>query len=454
MSKKKVSHVCQECGYETPKWVGRCPSCGNWNTIVEEVVAPPQQARRPQVLPAQKPLPIQEVDVEDAPRFSSGSTEFDRVLGQGMVPGSVLLIVGDPGVGKSSLLLQVCAHVATTRGTVLYVTGEESARQVRMRADRLSALSPSLHVLSETNLDLVQQHVTALAPELLVIDSIQTLFWPEVPSAPGSVSQVRECAHYLLQLAKSRNMTTAIIGHVTKDGGLAGPRVLEHIVDSVLYFEGDHSAQHRVLRAVKNRFGSTNEIGLFEMRDSGLLDVPDASSFFLSERPERVPGSVVVPTLEGSRTLLVEIQALVTGSAFGSPRRAADGIDVKRVLLVTAVLEKRAGLLLADHDAYVKVAGGLSVDEPAIDLGLLVALASSFRERATDPDAVVFGEVGLAGEVRAVTQAEKRVREAQKMGFRKVVLPRGNMRTLVNTEGIELVAVETVNDALSHVFIS
>lgn len=450
MGKRKTAFVCQECGYDTGKWLGKCPGCGGWNTMVEEVVAPePSKAGVALGLSTgQSPMPIGEVDTKDAPRFSTGSGELDRVLGGGGIPGSMVLIVGDPGVGKSSLTLKICSYVARQQEKVLYVTGEESVRQVRMRADRLKAIEQGLYVLSETNLDVIEQHALHLKPDVLVIDSIQTVFRPELQSAPGSVSQVRESAVQLLRLAKTHSIATFIVGHVTKDGTLAGPRVLEHIVDTVLYFEGERNSQFRVLRAVKNRFGSTNEIGLFEMRSEGLLDVPDASKLFLSERPLDVSGTVVVPTIEGTRPLLVEIQALVSSSPFMPPRRTSDSVDSKRIQLLLAVLEKRVGMLLGNSDVYVKVAGSIKVEEPAIDLGLAVALASSFRNRNTAENTAVFGEVGLAGEVRAVTQAESRIREAEKMGFKKIILPKGNMKGISSASSITLVGVETVAEGL------
>lgn len=452
VSKRKVAYVCQECGHDSLKWFGRCPGCGAWGTLAEEPLAPvPARGRSAGGLGGgQPPVPIAAIDTEDAPRTLTGSVELDRVLGQGIVQGSLVLIVGDPGVGKSSLTLQVCAHVARTQGKVLYVTGEESTRQVRLRADRLGALHANLFVLSETNLEAITAYALQLKPHLLVIDSIQTVYRPDIASAPGSVSQVREGAAELLRLAKTHQIATFVVGHVTKEGSLAGPRVLEHIVDTVLYFEGERNAQFRVLRAVKNRFGSTNEIGLFDMRGAGLCDVPDASKFFLSERPAAVSGSVVVPTVEGTRPLLVELQALVSSSPFVPPRRTADGVDLKRVQLLLAVLEKRVGLLLGGSDVFVKVAGGIMVDEPAIDLGLAVALASSFRDASADPLTVIFGEVGLAGEVRAVTQAEQRIREAAKMGFRRVILPAGNQKALdLGATKVELVGVDTVAAGLA-----
>lgn len=449
MAKKKTAYVCQECGYDTIKWMGKCPGCGQWNTMVEEIVQPePKGGLSLGLSMSSKPESIREVTVEDMPRFLTGSGELDRVLGGGVIPGSMVLVVGDPGVGKSSLTLKVCANVAKSRGTVFYVTGEESARQVRMRADRLDAIEERLLVMSETNLELIHRHVLDIRPELLVIDSIQTIFKPDVQSAPGSVSQVRECAVELLRIAKMNSIAIFVVGHVTKDGALAGPRVLEHIVDTVLYFEGERSAQFRVLRAVKNRFGSTNEIGLFEMRGAGLVDVPDASKLFLSDSPTGIPGSVVVPTVEGTRPLLVEVQALVSETPYMPPRRTSDYVDVKRIQLLLAVLEKRAGLHIGACDVYVKVAGGIKIDEPAIDLGISAALASSFRNRKIRAATAIIGEVGLAGEVRAVSQAEIRVREAIKMGFSQVILPKKNIKHMPGDLPVNLLGVESIREAL------
>ena len=398
---------------------------------------------------AQKPKPIAEVQVEDLPRFLTGSSELDRVLGGGIIPGSMVLIVGDPGVGKSSLTLRICAEVARKGRKVLYVTGEESTRQVRMRADRLQALADDLYVVSETNLETIETHIKNNKPDLLVIDSIQTIFRPDVQSAPGSVSQVRECSVELLRLAKGSGIATFVIGHVTKDGTLAGPRVLEHIVDTVLYFEGERNAEYRVLRAVKNRFGSTNELGLFEMRESGLIDVPDASKLFLSDR-ENDSGTVIVPTVEGTRPLLVELQALVAPTPYVPPRRTSDSVDIKRIQLLLAVLEKRVHLQVGACDVYVKVAGGIRIDEPAADLGICVAMASSFANRLLRPKTIVFGEVGLSGEVRAVGQADIRINEAKRLGFKHVVLPMKNYRQLAGEiKGINLYGAETIKEALS-----
>lgn len=455
-SKRKTAFFCQECGADSAKWQGKCPGCGAWNTMVEELVPTETQHSGLSLglSEGQDPLPISALAVEEAPRFATGSSELDRVLGGGVLPGSITLVAGDPGIGKSSLTIKVCADVAAAAASpVLYVTGEESARQIKLRADRLQAIHEQLYVLSETNLEKIEQQVLKLKPSFLVIDSIQTIFRPDIQSAPGSISQVRECAVQLLRLAKVNSIAVFLIGHVLKDGSLAGPRALEHIVDTVLFFEGDRNGQYRVLRAVKNRFGSTNEIGLFEMRNEGLIDVPDASKIFLSERPLHVPGSIVVPTIEGTRPLLVEVQALVSASPFMPPRRTADCVDIKRIQLLLAVLEKRVGMAMGTCDVYVKVAGSIKIDEPAVDLGLIAALASSFHNKKTAPQTLVFGEVGLAGEIRAVTQAEARIREGERMGFKRIVLPKTNLKGLPSETGIELIGVEQVRDALPYMFV-
>ena len=448
--KRKTAYVCQECGYEAMKWLGKCPGCGAWNAMVEETVSQETAGAglRLGLSDAQKPRPIAEVEVEDLPRFSAGSQELDRVLGGGVIPGSMVLIVGDPGVGKSSLTLRACANVARMGRIALYVTGEESTRQVRMRADRLHALADNLLVVSETNMETIESHVEHVKPDFLVIDSVQTVFRPDIQSAPGSVSQVRECSVDLLRIAKSKGIAVFLIGHVTKEGNLAGPRVLEHIVDTVLYFEGERNAEYRVLRSVKNRFGSTNELGIFEMRDTGLVDVPDASKMFLSDR-ETDSGAVVIPTVEGTRPLLVELQALVAPTPYVPPRRTSDAVDVKSLQLLLAVLEKRVHLSLGTCDVYVKAAGGIKIDEPAADLGICVAMASSFANRLVRPKTIVFGEVGLSGEVRAVGQADVRLGEAKRLGFRHAVLPMKNCRQLKDdVEGIQLYGAETIGEAL------
>lgn len=447
--KKKIFYVCQNCGYDSIKWLGKCPGCGAWNTMTEETVT-----EREKISPSfglsdtAGPKPIAAITTEKLPRFSAGSTELNRVLGGGIIPGSMTLIVGDPGVGKSSLTLKLCARTAADGRTALYVTGEESTQQIRMRAERLDALADKLFVVSETNLAEIEKHIAAVKPALLVIDSVQTIFRPESPSAPGSVSQVRECAATLLKIAKTNAVATFVVGHVTKDGTLAGPRVLEHIVDTVLYFEGERNADYRILRAIKNRFGSTNELGLFEMRDTGLADIPDASKLFLSER-DTSSGTVVIPTIEGTRPLLVELQALVAPTPYIPPHRTSDSIDIKRIQLLLAVLEKRVRLAIGACDVYVKAAGGIKLDEPAADLGICVAMASSFANRTPKQKTIVFGEVGLSGEVRAVSRAETRIGEAKRLGFSYAVIPMKNYRLLKETtSGIKLAGAETVGDAL------
>lgn len=452
MAKKKTAFFCQECGNESPKWMGRCSACGAWNSMVEEIVvkdtAKSSAGLSLGLSETSAPMLIREVAVEEQSRMMTGSAELDRVLGGGLLAGSLTLVVGDPGVGKSSMTIKLCADLARTEGKILYVTGEESTRQVKMRAERLGAIADDLYILSETNLDTIEAQALKLAPKLLVIDSIQTVFRPDIESAPGSISQVRECAVQLVKIAKQYSIAVILVGHVLKDGSLAGPRALEHIVDTVLYFEGDRNAQYRVLRAVKNRFGSTNEIGLFEMSSRGLIDVPDASKLFLSERPEEVAGSVVTASMEGTRPVLVEVQSLVSTSQFMPPRRTSDNIDIKRIQLLLAVLEKRVGLRIGNSDVFVKVAGGIKVDEPAVDLAVAIALASSYRNRSTASGIIVMGEVGLAGEVRAVAGAEVRIREAARMGFQTMILPKSNLKGLEQDFDIQLIGVETVAQAL------
>ena len=447
MAKTKTKYICQECGAESVKWLGRCPSCGNWNTLVEETM---EDVKPKHALTTAYELPrrIAEVDLTELPRFSTGSGELDRVLGGGLIPGSIVLIAGDPGVGKSSLTLAVCAYVARNERRVLYVTGEESARQIRMRAERLNALADELYICAENNFERIVQHVEKISPELLIVDSIQTIYKSDIESAPGSVSQVRECSAGLMRLSKSNGVTTFIIGHVTKDGNLAGPRVLEHIVDTVLFFEGERTADFRVLRAIKNRFGATSEIGLFEMRDTGLVDVPDASKLFLPERADDI-GSVIVPTVEGTRPLLVEVQALVAPTPFMPPRRTSDAVDIKRIQLLLAVLEKRIHLSIGACDVYVKTAGGIKIDEPATDLPIAISLASSFANRKLLPQCVIFGEVGLSGEIRAVSKARQRVDESIRMGFTNIVLPKKNFAEVANTaNNVKFFPVENLRDAL------
>lgn len=466
----RVVFVCQECGYESTKWLGRCPACSAWNSLVEERVGPPAGGRRRAGLPgdagrdarAGSPgaVPIAEVALDDAVRRRTGLAEVDRVLGGGVVPGSLILIGGDPGVGKSTLALAVAHQMAASRSggagvgipPVLYVSGEESVRQTKMRAARLGIDAPNLLVLAETDLDQIVAQIDRIRPSLVVVDSIQTVYRADVTAAPGSVAQIRECTGDLLRVAKVEGgPAVLVIGHVTKEGAIAGPRVLEHMVDTVLYFEGERHHAYRVLRATKNRFGSTNEIGVFAMSGRGLAEVADPSALFLAERPEGASGSAVVCAVEGTRPLLLEVQALVTRTPFGMPRRTAAGVDYNRLLLLLAVLEKRAGLHLSAHDVYVSVAGGVRVDEPAADLGVALAVASSHRDRPVDPGAVAVGEVGLGGEVRAVSQIDRRIAEAAKLGFRQIAAPRANLVGLDEApSGIEITGVDDVAEALER----
>jgi DNA repair protein RadA/Sms len=450
MAKYKSKFVCQECGYESPKWMGKCPGCGSWNRMTEEVVAPVtvhSQSRIP-LAEAARVSVIADIDTSLEPRVKTGLAEMDRVLGGGIVPGSLVLVGGDPGIGKSTLLLQVSHAVAEQGLTVLYVSGEESAKQIKLRADRLGTLSARLYILPETDLERLEEIIKQVMPQFLIIDSIQTVYRPTLGSAPGSVSQVRECTAYLLRIAKTLNIATFIVGHVTKEGMIAGPRMLEHMVDAVLYFEGERHHTYRILRAVKNRFGSTNEMGIFEMREGGLAEVRNPSELFLAERPQGVAGSAVVASMEGSRPLLVEVQALVSQTVFGQPRRTATGLDHNRVSMLMAVLEKRLGLYLSSYDAFVNVAGGVRLDEPAADLGVALAIASSYKEQAIPPGDVYIGEIGLTGEVRGVSRIEQRVREAVKLGFSRCIIPLKNARGWSVPEGIQVMGVETVQEVL------
>ncbi|PLX78134.1 MAG: DNA repair protein RadA [Desulfuromonas sp.] len=448
--KKKTVYTCQQCGYQSPKWMGKCTDCGEWNSFAEEqVIASRKKAVVPTSTAAVKLLA--EVSATEGDRHRCGIGELDRVLGGGVVPGSLSLIGGDPGIGKSTLLLQVLGKLAGGK-KALYVTAEESDRQVKLRAERLGVSTENLFLLPETSLEAILERVRDLDPDFLVIDSIQTIFTAALESAPGSVSQVRECAGRLMQLAKGEGVTTFLVGHVTKDGAIAGPRMLEHMVDTVLYFEGDGGHPYRILRAVKNRFGSTNEIGVFAMRQTGLEEVPNPSELFLAERPEDAIGSVVVPSLEGSRPILVELQALVSGASFGTPRRTTMGLDHNRASLLVAVLEKKAGLSMLAQDIFLNVAGGVRLDEPAVDLGMLAALASSHLNKKVPAGTVLFGEVGLAGEVRAVSQPEQRIKEAARLGFDRCYLPQGNLKGMEKSGKIELVGVRNISDMLDSLF--
>jgi len=449
MAKDKTHFSCQVCGGQAPKWIGKCPDCGGWNTMVEEREQTGRGAVAQYVeTPKSRPTPISDIKGEGEHRTQVGIGELDRVLGGGLVKGSAVLVGGDPGIGKSTLMLQAMEALANAGGRVLYVSGEESARQIKIRGERLGAKSAGLLVMAENTLEEILISSSAVKPTAVVVDSIQTLFTPTISSAPGSISQVRECAGQLVMYAKKTGTPVFIVGHVTKDGSIAGPRVLEHMVDTVLYFEGDRGHAFRILRAVKNRYGSTNEIGVFEMKGEGLREVKNPSEIFLAERREEVSGSVVVSTIEGTRPIMAELQALVTPTSFGNPRRTAIGVDYGRFTLLLAVLEKRVGLSLMGQDIYVNVVGGLKVEEPSVDLGLVASVASAFRDTPVPYRTLVMGEVGLGGEVRAVTQAEVRVREAAKLGFDRCVLPASSLKKMPKVKGIELVGVEQVDDAL------
>lgn len=455
MAKLKVVFVCQDCGSTANKWMGRCPDCGAWNSFVEEKEerAPVPGSRSSIALVSGgRPRPFQDIRTEESFRRTTGLDELDRVLGGGIVAGSVVLLGGDPGIGKSTLLLQVAAHMAREARPVMYVSGEESDQQIRLRGERLKVDAPSLLLYGETNLDRILEEVKSRELSLVILDSVQTIYSPRFTSAPGSVSQVREVATELLYFAKSTGTPVFLIGHVTKEGNLAGPKALEHIVDTVLYFEGERHHAHRVVRATKNRFGAAGELGVFEMTGTGLNPVSNPSGLFLSERPAQAPGSVVVCCLEGTRPLLLEIQALVARSSFGYPRRVALGFDANRVSLLLAVLEKRAGLALSSEDVFVNVAGGLNVGEPVADLGLVAAVASSFRGRPIDAQTVIIGEVGLAAEVRAAQQVSLRVREAARLGFELVVLPAGNLPLAEEVPSIRVHGVRNVEEALGVLF--
>ncbi|MBQ8816914.1 MAG: DNA repair protein RadA [Lachnospiraceae bacterium] len=452
MANKKTGTVffCQECGHESSKWLGQCPGCRAWNSFVEEPVKVTAKGKRVTMGLREdaKPLPISGIDLKEEDRLTTDIVELDRVLGGGIVAGSLTLVGGDPGIGKSTLLLQVCKRLAAKQVDVLYISGEESLRQIKLRAERIGEFDDHLRLLCETDLDVIDMTVRSEKPQVVVIDSIQTMFRQEVSAAPGSVSQVRESTAVLMQLAKVQGVSIFIVGHVTKEGTVAGPRVLEHMVDTVLYFEGDRHASYRILRGVKNRFGATNEIGVFEMQERGLAEVANPSEYMLTGRPEEASGSVVVCSMEGTRPILVEIQALVCNTSFGIPRRQATGTDFNRMNLLMAVLEKRLGMQLAACDAYVNIAGGIRITEPAIDLGMVLAIISSHRNLPLDPKMLCFGEIGLSGEVRAVNMAKQRVMEARKLGFTTCILPEVCLKDVGEVEGMRLLGVGSVADAL------
>ena len=450
MAKGKTSTVyfCQSCGYESPKWMGQCPGCREWNTFVEETVEKKSTAKVHERRAAGGPVCLSSIETKEEDRVTTRMQELDRVLGGGIVPGSLVLVGGDPGIGKSTLLLQVCQKLADDGHEVLYISGEESLKQIKLRAERIGQFSDKLRLYCETNLELIGDTIRNNKPEVVIIDSIQTMYNEDVSSAPGSVSQVRESTSVLMQLAKGLGISIFIVGHVTKEGTVAGPRVLEHMVDTVLYFEGDRHASYRILRAVKNRFGSTNEIGVFEMRESGLAEVENPSQFMLNGRPEEASGSIVACSMEGTRPILLEIQALVARSQLAMPRRTAAGMDYNRVNLLLAVLEKRLNLHLSGSDVYVNIAGGIRINEPAIDLGVVLAIVSSSRDQAIDEKVLAFGEVGLSGEVRAVSQAAQRVQEAKKLGFTTVILPEVCREQIGDVKGVRLIGVRSVGDAV------
>ncbi|MFR5602403.1 MAG: DNA repair protein RadA [Lachnospiraceae bacterium] len=455
MAKGKTTvFFCKECGYESSKWMGQCPGCREWNTFVEEPVGKKDSPVKGTLgrgagLAPLKPSRLSEISVEDGDRISTGYEELDRVLGSGIVGGSLVLVGGDPGIGKSTLLLQVCRNLAAAGKKVLYISGEESLKQIKLRANRIGTIDGELLFLCETSLDQIQEVIRDTKPEVVVIDSIQTMFREEVSSAPGSVSQVRESTNLLMQIAKGLGIAVFIVGHVTKEGVVAGPRVLEHMVDTVLYFEGDRNASYRILRGVKNRFGSTNEIGVFEMRESGLEEVKNPSEFLLSGRPEEASGAVVACSMEGTRPILLEVQALVAKTNFGMPRRTAAGTDYNRVNLLMAVLEKRCHYEMSYFDAYVNIAGGIKMNEPALDLAIVMALISSYKDRPVSSGTMIFGEVGLSGEVRAVSMAQQRVNEAIKLGFDTCILPQICLDKMKQTDQIRLLGVKNVKEAIS-----
>ena len=446
--------TCQNCGHQSGKWLGKCPECGEWNSLVEERAPTVRKgaARNGFKLREVGAVAYDQIASQDDVRVPSGVTEFDRVLGGGIVPGTLVLIGGDPGIGKSTLLLQVADCLSASGTTVLYVSGEESERQIKLRGERLKIEAANLYLLPETNLENIFHEVERLKPGAIIVDSIQTVFSAMIESAPGSVSQVREVAHQFLMLAKNRSLPVFLIGHITKDGSIAGPRTLEHIVDTVLYFEGERHHNHRIVRATKNRFGPANEVGIFEMTAAGLMPVANPSQMFLQERPQNVAGSVVTACMEGTRPLLVEIQALVSGSKYGTGRRMTQGVDQNRVALLIAMLEKRVGLQVSGDDVFVNIAGGLEVDEPAADLGVVAAISSSFKNRPIDPHTAVFGEVGLTGEVRGTMQAAVRAREAQALGFQKIIIPLSNTSGLERLLGVRVVGVKSVEEALEELF--
>lgn len=447
MAKSLSHYVCQSCGYVSPRWIGKCPNCGQWNTFVEEAPVPLKTTRKVGVPSHVEPVSFEHIETQQVPRVKTGLEEFDRVLGGGIVPGSLILLGGDPGIGKSTLMMQVA--LILTEQTVLYVTGEESVQQIKLRAERLQASeAKNVFLLAETNLDSILDVVERTPPDILIIDSIQTMYRPGLESAPGSVSQVRESTALLLRLAKTKHLPIFLIGHVTKEGVIAGPRIIEHMVDTVLQFEGEAHYSYRVLRALKNRFGSTNEIGIFEMHETGLQEVKNPSELFLSERHYGTSGSTVVASMEGTRPILVEVQALVTPTSYGMPQRNSTGFDFRRLALLLAVLEKRVGMNLGQYDVFVNIAGGLKINEPAIDVGVATSIASSLRDVPVDSTSVAVGEIGLSGEIRTIGHIEKRIQEAAKLGFKRIVIPYNNLKGLRRNSDIDIVPVDRIEKAI------
>ena len=452
MAKLKSKWVCQNCGYETAKYLGKCPDCGQWSTLVEEVFDSSSEslAVKKAVMNDIKPCLINEIEIDNTIRFSTGIEEFDRVLGGGLVQGSIVLIAGDPGIGKSTILLQTGKAICQNGRKALYVSAEESASQVKLRSKRLGVQSDSLYVYSQTNFEAIKRQIDEIKPEVLIIDSIQAVYSETITSSPGSVSQIRECTNILMDIAKNKNITVVVVGHVTKEGNIAGPKVLEHMVDTVIYFEGDRYKSYRMLRCMKNRFGTTNEVGVFNMCDDGLHEISNPSELFLHERTKNVtPGSVVIATNEGTRPLLIEIQALVGTTPYPSPRRVSNGIDYNRLLQILAVLEKRVGLNLSKQDVYVNVIGGLEIDEPAADLGVALAVTTCARDVVVSPDTVIVGEIGLSGEIRAVNNLDKRIKEAEKLGFKKIIVPKSSNLKKDDFKNIQIVEVEKLIDSIS-----
>ena len=448
--KAKTIFVCNECGYESAKWMGKCPACNSWNTFFEEKLSTKVESGKREKKIQEAPKPLNSFVGQDAQRTSTGYAELDRVLGGRLVKGSLVLVGGEPGIGKSTLILQLCDKVKG-EGKVLYVSGEESAEQIKLRADRLNIKNDDILFLGETDIDIIDQNIEELNPKLVIIDSMQTMYSEDISSAPGSVSQVREITSRIMKICKSRKITTIIIGHVTKDGNIAGPRVLEHMVDTVLYIEGERYFSYRMIRGVKNRFGSTNEVGMFEMQEKGMVEITNPSSILISEREDNPSGSVVVATVEGTRPLLVELQALVTQSVFGLPRRTANGIDYNRLTLLVAVMEKKAGFMLGNQDVYLNVVGGLKVNEPALDLGIILATASSFKNVSIPKGVIALGEVGLTGEVRTINMMEKRLKEAERLGFKKCIIPENNKKLLKESYKLDIIGVKNINEAMKAI---